>query len=375
MGPASSEVPGSLYTPPIYKEDMDKLQWRDEVRIWVQTVKSIANGGDSKAKGIAASLGLTLYRSLSFNKKELVKKEIRTGELVLNPDVEIIDQDVIIEKILNIVAKDSTINSLKRIVRLNREVSLCIRKNGESLGKYVERFTGIAQTYLNLINASQDGPDSINFEIMLLSNAKIPAQTFSNIVSSLVSTSKVKDPAQSLDVVIAQDRANNLEKFISKAISKSPLDKSYTDTKIKVASESLAALKAAISFTNGKSKDFGLKEIINLSDAAEELQEAGIEYREINEQKKKSSAMMGHNNYGYQRRKFTDRGRFEPYIDNRESRGQGEESRKIFHEEGKNFNKFARFNNKHENSSYPEKRINEPGPEEVDDPPKRSFFR
>lgn len=55
------------------------------MRDWALNLQICAKGGDNRAKGAAASIGLSLYRSLEFNKKELVKKAIRTVELVLVP--------------------------------------------------------------------------------------------------------------------------------------------------------------------------------------------------------------------------------------------------------------------------------------------------
>lgn len=169
MVPVGSSVPNS-HAPPVLSPQTDKLTRREEVREWAQNFDACSKPGDSRAKGVAATLAHTLYRFLSQDKKENAKRAPRVGELVLTPSTDIdqsnqIDLD---EKIIHIVAKDTAVEAVRRISSLNKHINRCVRKNVESITSFLTRFTGIAQTYLNVIQASGDTVESHNFSMTLL---------------------------------------------------------------------------------------------------------------------------------------------------------------------------------------------------------------
>lgn len=89
-----------------------------------------------------------------------MKKGRRTLELVLVPQdsSQTIDQNSILGKILSIVAKDSAVGTIKRIVRFNKEIHGCVRSKDETISAYVERFSVPAQAYFNLVNANKMAP-------------------------------------------------------------------------------------------------------------------------------------------------------------------------------------------------------------------------
>ena len=67
MGPEDGLDPSSILAPPKLNTTTDKLQWRETVRDWAFNLQICGNGGDNRAKGAAASIGLTFYHSLEFN--------------------------------------------------------------------------------------------------------------------------------------------------------------------------------------------------------------------------------------------------------------------------------------------------------------------
>lgn len=180
MGPAGSGTPNNALSPPVLSTASDKLTWREEVREWAQHVDACARAGDSRAKGVAATLAHSLYRSMSKYKKEVIKRSLRKGELVLTPSTNIDESDqlVVVEQVIQLVAKDTAVEAVRRISSLNKRINNCMRRNGESITSYINRFTTIAQTYLNLINSSEDTVESQNFAMTLLTNSKITQQTF-----------------------------------------------------------------------------------------------------------------------------------------------------------------------------------------------------
>lgn len=132
MGPALDPIPhSSLLQPPILKPETDRLQWREDIRDWSTNIVACAEGGDTRAKGVATCLGLTIYRSLDPSLKEQVKESVRCGEIVLKPSGSKNSDDQIktLEKIISIIAKDTPVDRVTRMVRLNTQVHKCVRRD------------------------------------------------------------------------------------------------------------------------------------------------------------------------------------------------------------------------------------------------------
>lgn len=70
------------------------MQWREAVFGWATNPRAWAIAGDDIATGAADTLGRTLYRSFDLAKKEVVKKSVRTREIVLvaEHDQNVVDQ-------------------------------------------------------------------------------------------------------------------------------------------------------------------------------------------------------------------------------------------------------------------------------------------
>lgn len=90
---------------------------------------------DNKAKGIYACLGLTTYRSITTGTKEPVNKSVISGEIIHTPTENAgpKEETEIVRKIQDIVAKDTTVDRISRMVRLNKQVRKLVHKNGEGL--------------------------------------------------------------------------------------------------------------------------------------------------------------------------------------------------------------------------------------------------
>lgn len=213
MGPELDSIPHhSLLTTPILKPETDRLQWREEIRDWSINVVACAEGGDGRAKGVATCLGLTVYRSLETSLKEQVKESVRCGEIVLKPsgDKNTDVQMKTLEKIISIVARDTPVDRVTRMVRLNTQVHRCIRKDTESIKTYINRFKAPALAYLNLTRSGQDSSDSQVFAMTLILNAKLPTQTFSNLISSIINTVSAKKGSDNGKTAIKTDRLKTI---------------------------------------------------------------------------------------------------------------------------------------------------------------------
>lgn len=264
-------------------------------------MNACAAGGDNGAKGTSASLAMTLYRSLELNKKEIVKKAIKTGEIILIPEDKDanIDQMNVLESIMELVAMDSAVHIIKRVVLLNKEVHSCIRKPNETIGEYVERFGGSAQSYLNLVNANQNYADNQNFAIVLPTNARVSSQTFTNLISSLVGTAKNRNLNTNTEITLTKERLSMIITILDDIYAEDEklVLKKECVTNVKQCSEAIKSAIAAqelISTTSETNSYIGLQDAINaLEEAA--LQEKDLEEcpKIVSEEKPKSGALMG----------------------------------------------------------------------------------
>lgn len=158
VGPGCDTIPqGLLLTPPTLKPETDSMQWRKDIRDWSKRVIACAKGGDTREKGIASCLDLTVYRLLDFSLKEEVKESIPSGEIVLNlsEGSNVDSQLKMIEKIISTVAKDTAVDRVTRMVRLNIKIYKFVRKDGESIKQYVNRLKAPDIAYLNLTHNGQ----------------------------------------------------------------------------------------------------------------------------------------------------------------------------------------------------------------------------
>lgn len=305
MGPAESSGPGANHAPPSLSKSEDKLTWREEITEWAINVQACARAGDTRAKGIAGTLAHTLYRSLSNDKKELVKRSVRAGELDLTPDTEKPEKEQLklVRKVVDIVAADTPAESVRRIARLNREVNSCTRGNDESIPKYIGRFVSKAQTYLNLVDAGVDSAESQNFAMTLLANAKVPGQTFSALIASIVSTARTNG-------------TNSMPKAfltLEKAELKSRITKDYLSGKDvpieerEKLSECVMTIERSCEIARERDEANQHRVTISLNDAVSALEDAGIEEKDLQGSTSSTPQSRGlwadHNQNGYYRRR------------------------------------------------------------------------
>lgn len=64
----------------------------------------------------------------------------------------------IIDKIINLIAKDSAVDKVRRIVKLNKDVAGFPERNSESISGYIELFGALENRYMNLIRVGPTMP-------------------------------------------------------------------------------------------------------------------------------------------------------------------------------------------------------------------------
>ncbi len=216
MGPDRAFTPGKdMLLPPRLSTSTDKFKWRKRVMLWVTTVKRFAKGGDKRAKGILSALGLTLFNALDQVFSSQVEQSIAAGIINLDGDddetVNLNKQFHIVHDIINLVAKDSPTDGIRRLVQMMRLVFNCTRKNGESPSMFARRYQALALDYLNHCDTATIQQDGQNFAMMLLENAKLPATVYSSIITRLVSTITSRaDTAGNKIFVVSKDRLESI---------------------------------------------------------------------------------------------------------------------------------------------------------------------
>lgn len=159
MGPDETQRAQHLKPSPL-SPSLDKLRLRKAARCLATPIRACEGGGDTRAKGVLAALGMLLFRSLPPSRIHLVDKYIESGELVLDPN-EVWYTKIgteIVESVIKIIAESSASNLIKRLYRISK---------------------GLYKCRSFLLGES-------NMAMVLLANANRPQQTFSSVMANLV---------------------------------------------------------------------------------------------------------------------------------------------------------------------------------------------
>lgn len=277
MGPGDLN-PGHHLTPPKFLPEEDKLKWRKDVRCWAKTIQACSEGGDTKAKGMLSALGMILFRSLPTSRQEIIEKSIRTGEFTLDPSDPAYPKNSmdVIDSIINLVAKDSPMDAIKRLAQLNKAASTCVRRHKEPTSSFLERYILPAQTYLNLINADKSSAESQNLAMTLLSNANLPPETFSSVMASLVMATKSRSSDLNAPISLDKNRVELTIKVLESTLKNGNIDELKDE-----AQECVKKLKLAQSRQLKSGLDSSLQCYISLTDAMTALEEATMDQSDI----------------------------------------------------------------------------------------------
>ena len=114
-------------------------------------------------------------------------------------------QVLIVDDIINLVAKDLPTDGIRRLVQMMRNVFNYSRKNGESPAIFARRYQAAALDYLNDCDTATIQQDSQNFAMMLFENARTPASVYSFVIRRLVSTITSRSEAANKILVTNKD--------------------------------------------------------------------------------------------------------------------------------------------------------------------------
>ena len=307
MGPTLGSTPGNdMLLPPHLSPTTDKFKWRKRVMLWVTTVKSFAKGGDKRAKGILSALGLTLFNALDQVFSSQVEQAIAAGVIILegegNNDENPSKQLGVVNDIIDLVAKDSPTDGIRRLVQMMRQVFNCTRKAGESPAIFARRFQALALDYLNHCDTATIQQDSQNFAMLLLENARIPASVYSSIITRLVSmiTSRTDNSCNKI-FVISKER---LEAIRTTVLAMQKVVEEHQTTSATEHAEATNDIITAVTATID-ANELHIKQDrtifrITLDDAVEVLKDVKVEDEEIawdDSKNKRVNSLLGKREY------------------------------------------------------------------------------
>lgn len=198
-------------------------------------------------------------------------------------------QEEIIEKILQIVAKNNTVERIAKMVKINSSIHQCKRRANEPVKGYVLRFQTPSLHYLNLIQAGKSSPLGQTVALKMINNENLPSQSFSNILSAIINKLMSQESDKIPEIRMRRDRLDRIIENLKMAIHQAPIPEEVN--------QDIAAEEAAISAKTGTetSADEGH---IYLKDAIEALEAAFLNQDDIliSAQKTTIQALMATHN-------------------------------------------------------------------------------
>ena len=144
MGPDAQATQTSVLTPPKLNSQTDKYQWRSDVRTWTRIIKQYTRGGDTRAKGLLSALALTLYFSLDRDQRNIIDNAVSCKQISLEIDDDANEpeqlslaatakeQFKLVGEIVQLVAKDTPTDAIRRLVKTSQDIYHCTRDRSEN---------------------------------------------------------------------------------------------------------------------------------------------------------------------------------------------------------------------------------------------------
>lgn len=175
-----------------------------------------------------------------------VEKFVESGELVFDLNQRY-GKDFMspVEQIINIMAKDSAMDTIKRLPRPRKEAITCVRRSKESMSNFTVRFVLPAKSNLNLANGDRSSQESQNLAMVLLANADLLQKMFSSGIEILVTTTKCEDAQGNARVPIARQMIDDIMTILTKIHPTNGDGNSLDETDLKLATEFKNILTAA----------------------------------------------------------------------------------------------------------------------------------
>lgn len=139
---------------------------------------------DNKHKAILRGAGHVVYMACDELAQELLKQMEKAGKLNMDGAESDATRSKLIESIIDTIAKDTPNESVMREVDFLSAIQSCIRNEGESVPKFVNRFKGTVARYVNQ-TAELNAFANRQFAILILRNAKLSPGTMNSVTFQL----------------------------------------------------------------------------------------------------------------------------------------------------------------------------------------------
>lgn len=173
----------------------DKLRYRDAVSKWTTMIRKLSKV-DNKFKGILDTVGILIYMNCDQPAQDLLTRAEKNGSLNLEGDDEDEDRKILVNKILDIIAEDTSHDRVSREVKLMEDLISCERKPEEELHDFIIRFNTAVSMYTNHIGRCS--PQMTRQCVSLLfKNAKLSNDSFN---AAILQWSQYRESAQPASV-------------------------------------------------------------------------------------------------------------------------------------------------------------------------------
>lgn len=252
----------------------------------MSTIRACANGGDGRAKSMYATLQMVLYRSPPPSRQQILETSIEIGDIVLDPSMPGYNNntDKMINSIFDNVAKDSATDTIKELSKLNNDAAMCVRRSNEPVCSYVEEFLLPAQGYLNHVSADRAFVVSQGLAMNLLPNANLISQTFSSVITILVTTTTNKKSKFDSRTLVSLQRAQKAITVLETIMNPTREAPVLNNRESMILTNFVNSIHSTIKPHKLHEPDPGLSAYISLTDAVTALDEVSIDRDEIKSQ-------------------------------------------------------------------------------------------
>lgn len=112
-----------------------------------------------------------------------------------------------VQDIVNLVAKDSPTDGVRRMVKMVRNICSRARSRGESAALFSRRFQSLALEYLHHCEGIVAEQDSQNFAMILLENSRLPPSVYSTVATQLLSSTTTRGNLDDQKIYVASKNA------------------------------------------------------------------------------------------------------------------------------------------------------------------------
>ena len=222
MGPATlSSAPqrglGNTYQAPHFiTNETPKARYRDALRMWIQMLFMFSEV-DSKSKAMLKGAGHLIYMACDDYAQQMLRSAEKSGTLSLKGEQNDPEKQLLVESIINVIAKESPTELVRLEVDLLTAIHNCKRNRKESPHSFANRFNGTVARYVNQTTKLTD-LTSRQFAITMLRNATLNPVTLNALMFQLTSKAdEANKGPKMLEYAINIENCAILTTFIDKA--------------------------------------------------------------------------------------------------------------------------------------------------------------